>query len=334
MFRLFERLVDPFPREHTGRPPTSIFRFCRHYSRGVTTPLLIMTALSTLLAIFEVSLFGFLGQLVDWLAAKSPDTLLRDEWPTLLRYSLLVLVVLPALVVLQSLVVHQALMGNFPMIVRWQAHRYLMRQSLAFFQDEFAGRIATKLMQTSLAVREAVMKLMDILVYVGVYFLSIVVLVASADLRMSVPLLLWLVAYVLVLRVFVPRLKSVSERQADARSMMTGRIVDSYTNITTVKLFSHARREAAYAREGMQEFLDTVHPQMRLVTALYAAVWGINALLVFSVAALSINLWLQQAVSTGSIAIAIALCLRLNGMSQWIMWEVASLFENIGTVRD
>ncbi len=157
-------------------------------------------------------------------------------------------------------------MGNYPMRIRWQVHRYLLKQSMTFFQDEFAGRIATKLMQTALAVRECVMKLIDVLIYVVVYFLGVLLIVGSADWRLAMPLVVWLVGYILLLRYFIPRLGKVAEEQADARSTMTGRIVDSYTNIPTVKLFSHARREASYAREGMAGFLDTVYRPMRLVT--------------------------------------------------------------------
>ncbi|MEM6474459.1 MAG: ABC transporter ATP-binding protein, partial [Planctomycetota bacterium] len=207
-------------------------------------------------------------------------------------------------------------------------------QSLAFFADEFAGRVATKVMQTALAVRETVMKVTDVLVYVLVYFVSVVVMVAQSDLRLALPLVAWLLIYATAVRFFVPRLSVVSQRQADARSIMAGRIVDSYTNIMTVKLFSHAGREAKYAKEGMDSFLTTVHEQMRLVTLMQSCVYLNNVILVFGISALSIWLWLQESVSIGAIAIAIALALRLNGMSQWIMWELSSLFENIGVVHD
>jgi ATP-binding cassette subfamily B multidrug efflux pump len=220
------------------------------------------------------------------------------------------------------------------MRIRWQAHRYLLGQSLSFYQDEFAGRVATKVMQTALSVRETVMKIMNLAVYICVYFISIIVLVFSTDWRLAMPLLIWLVAYVTILRFLLPRLKRVSQKQADARSIMTGRIVDSYTNIMTVKLFSHHKREENYARESMDGFLQTVYPQMRLVTVLQACVWTSNSLLVFSMAALAIYLWVNGVVSPGDLAIAVSLSLRLNGMSQWIMWEVSSLFENIGTVQD
>lgn len=334
MFSFFERLTNPFPPEHPKQPPKGLVAFCRHYTTGMWPAILLVSVLSALIAALEVTLFGYVGQLVDWLAVRNPQTFLDEEQSSLLWMGLLVLVILPSLVVLQSLLTHQTLLGNYPMKIRWQAHRYLIGQSVSFFQNEFAGRVATKVMQTALSVRESVMKLLDILVYVSVYFISILVLVFSIDWRLSLPLFIWLAVYILVLKTFVPRLKSVSQKQADARSIMTGRIVDSYTNIMTVKLFSHSSRESEYAKEGMFGFLKTVYPQMRLVTWLYGCVWFANSLLVFSVSAIAIWLWVNNAVSPGDLAVAISLCLRLNGMSQWIMWEVSSLFENIGTVQD
>lgn len=333
-FRFFERLVDPFPPPVPERSPRSVYRFCRHHARGLEPYLLLMALLSTGVAIIEVSLFNVMGQLVDLLAAQTPSTIGVDAGKQLLWLSLAILAAYPILVGLQSLLLHQTLMGNFPMKVRWMTHRYLLRQSLGFFHDEFAGRIATRVMQTALAVRSAVLKLLDIMVYVAVYFISVLVLFASVDVRLMLPLLMWLCLYVLILYNILPRLQSIAERQADARAMMTGRIADSYTNISTVKLFSHARRESAYAREGMEEFLGTVHPQMRLVTWMETLVTLNNALMLLTVGLTALYLWLDGSISPGAIAAAIALCLRLNGTSQWIMWEVSDLFENIGTVRD
>lgn len=334
MFSFFEKLSNPFPAKHPEQPPKGLLAFCLYYSKGMWPAILTVSLLSAVIAILEVSLFGYLGQLVDWFAERDRATFLSEEKGSLIWMGVLILVILPGLVIMQSLLTHQTLLGNYPMRIRWQAHRYLIGQSLSFFQNEFAGRVATKVMQTALSVRESVMKLLDILVYVSVYFISILVLVFNTDWRLAVPLVVWLAVYILVLRILVPKLKQVSQKQADARSLMTGRIVDSYTNIATVKLFSHTSRESDYAKEGMDGFLQTVYPQMRLVTVLYGCIWFSNALLVFSVAALAVYLWLHALVSPGDIAVAVSLCLRLNGMSQWIMWEVSSLFENIGTVQD
>ena len=334
MFKFFENLLEPFPEEIPQQAPDTLWAFCRHYSKGAEKFIVIMAISSGLIAIFEAALFGFLGRLVDWLSTQSRETFLADEGKTLLLYGFFILVLMPIVVSLHAMITHQTLLGNYPMVIRWQSHRYLLAQGLAFYQDELAGRVATKVMQTALAVREAVMKLLDLLLYVVVYILSIVIVIGKADPRLTIPIGIWLVFYVILLRYFLPKLKEVATRQADARSTMTGRIVDSYTNIMTVKLFSHASRESDYAKEGMEGFLNTVYPQMRLGTQLTIYLWGLNTALTTSITALSIYLWMQDSVSTGAIAVALALALRLNGMSHWIMWETGALFENIGTVQD
>ncbi|WP_415775055.1 ABC transporter ATP-binding protein [Shewanella oncorhynchi] len=334
MFKRFESWVEALPDDEPTKPPTGVYAFCRHYTKGYELPLILMSVLTAMLAMLEVSLFGFMGQLVDWLVKKNPETLFQDEGTTLMLMGGMVIIVMPILVLLHALIMHQTLLGNYPMSIRWLAHRYLLKQSVSFYQDDFAGRIATKVMQTSLAVRETVMKLLDVLVYILVYFTSMLVMIASADLRLVIPMLIWLALYVGLQWYFVPRLKSVSTEQADARSTMTGRIVDSYTNITTVKLFAHTQKEAEYAKSSMRIFLDTVYRQMRLVTGISVSVQIINYVLAFSIAAVSIALWTDNAITVGAIAIAVSLALRLNGMSQWIMWEISSLFENIGTVTD
>ncbi|NLS11988.1 ABC transporter ATP-binding protein [Vibrio sp. SM6] len=334
MFQRFERFTNPFPERPTDQPPRGLYAFCRYYTRGFEKPLLLMAFLSTIVAIVEVSLFGVMGQLVDWLSSSDPRTFLTDNQNELLLYGGLLLVVMPILVVVYSLLIHQTLLGNYPMSIRWLAHRYLLNQSLHFYQDDFAGRVATKVMQTALAVRESVMKAMDVFVYVSVYFTSMIVMLAAADWRLMMPMLVWLMCYIAIQIYFVPRLKQIATEQADARSTMTGRIVDSYTNIQTVKLFSHSQREITYAKEGMEGFLDTVYRQMRLVTGFNIAVEITNYLLVFTIGALSIYLWLCSAISVGAIAIAVSLALRISGMSKWIMWEVGALFENMGTVVD
>lgn len=334
MFAFFQRLVAPFPPEHPSQPPKGLFAFCYHYTKDIKAYLFLMSALTALIAIIEVSLFGFLGQLVDWLSVKNPDTFWQEEKQTLLFMGFVILIALPVTVLFHSMVVHQILMSNYPMRIRWQAHRFLLGQSIRFFQDEFAGRIGTKVMQTSLAVREAVMKLLDVLLYVTVYFIGMVSVVATADWRLSLPLLIWIIVYITLLAYFIPKFKQIAERQADARAEMTGRIVDTYTNIHTVKLFSHSQREADYAKEAMGVFLKQVYPMMALATKLNIALWLLNSVNIFIVCALSIYLWSNSAIAIGAIAVVVGLSLRLNGMSQWIMWETSALFENIGTVRD
>ncbi|OUS32242.1 multidrug ABC transporter ATP-binding protein [Thalassotalea sp. 42_200_T64] len=334
MFKRFESWVTALPSEEPLQPPKGVYAFCRHYTRGFELPLILMSILTAMLAMLEVSLFGFMGELVDLLVNNTPETLFESHGMRLLGMTVLVLVLIPALVVLHALIVYQGLLGNYPMSIRWLAHRYLLKQSVSFYQNDFAGRIATKVMQTSLAVRETVTKLLDVLVYILVYFTSMVVMIGKVDIRLMIPMLIWLACYVAIQLKFLPTLKKVSTEQADARSSMTGRIVDSYTNIATVKLFSHTQKEADYAKQSMETFLQTVYKQMRLVTGINVSVQIINYILAFTIAAMSIWLWSENAVTVGAIAIAISLALRLNGMSQWIMWEISSLFENIGTVAD
>lgn len=334
MFRWFESRLNPYPAEEPGVPPSGFIAFCWHYTKPAWRWLAFMSCVTAMIAAGEVYLFGFLGNVVDWLATSDREGFLDREGSRLLWMGIVLLVVLPGITLLHSMLIHQTLLGNYPMIARWKMHRYLLKQSMDFFSNEFAGRVVTKVMQTSLAVRESVMKLLDVFMYVGVFFIAMTILMAAADWRLMLPLLLWMSVYVSLIRFFVPRLKKVSREQADARSDMTGRVVDSYTNITTVKLFSHAGREATYARESMDSFLITVHHQMRLVTRFQFSVYFINAFVVFAVSGMAIWLWLNTVVSVGAIAIAIALCLRINGMSQWVMWEVSGLFENIGVVHD
>lgn len=334
MFSWFENRLNPYPPEDPVLPPNGLVAFCWHYTKPAGPWLLLLGLCSMLIAVGEVLLYQFLGNIVDWLSVADRATFLEMEKGRLIWMAALLLVGLPVVGFIHTLTMHQVLAGNFPMIARWQMHRFLLRHSMTFFANEFAGRVSTKVMQTSLAVREAVMKIIDVFVYAISFFVSMLALVFAADWRLVAPLIIWIVAYTLILTLFVPRLRRLSSAQADARSMMTGRIVDSYTNIATVKLFSHAGREEAYAKEGMNAFLDTVHRQMRQITLLNVFVDINNAIVLFAISGLSIWFWLGGTVSVGAIAVAIGLAMRINGMSQWIMWEVSALFENIGTVYD
>lgn len=334
MLRWFESRLDPYPQSEPVEPPRKLLAFCLHYSHGAKRWLAAMTVLGATIAILEIALFGFMGSIVDWLSTANPETFLADEGWKLAGMGLIVIVLIPLLQATDSLIIHQALLGNFPQRIRWMAHRYLIRQSMSYFQDEFAGRIGAKLMQTALAVREVVMKVLDVTVFVIVYFIGAVVLAFMSDPWLAVPFMVWLVCYVLLLRFFIPRLGKISEAQADARSVMTGRIVDSYTNIATVKLFSHSKREEAYARESMDGFLDTVYRQMRMVSLLQITITFMNCSLLFAVSAVGIWQWMGGNMTPGAIAVAAALVLRFQGMSQWVMWEMSALFENIGVVRD
>ncbi|MEO1306069.1 MAG: ABC transporter ATP-binding protein [Pseudomonadota bacterium] len=334
MYGLFERQLEAFPEADETRPPKRLWGFIYYYTKD-SQPWLIATAvLSLLLGISEVLLFGFLGQIVDWLATANPDTFLSDFGWQLGLMAAVVIFAMPLGNFLSGLILHQVLYGNLAMSSRWRMHAYLLDQSISFFADEYAGRVGAKVMQTALAIREVVLKILDVFVYVVIYFIATLVIVASADIRLVAPLLIWLLGYIGLITWFVPRLTKISQAQADARSDMTGRVVDSYTNITTVKLFAHAGGERAYAKASMQSFLGTVYGQFRYVTAFYTLVHLNNAICVFAIAWLGISFWMDDAISIGAIAVALGLALRISGMSQWIMWEVSSLFENIGIVFD
>jgi ATP-binding cassette subfamily B multidrug efflux pump len=329
----FERLVDPYPAARPVQPPATFFGFLWRCTEGVRPQLFAVTLLTAGIAAAEALLFSLMASLVDWLAATDPKTLWTQPQPVLW----LLLAVLVASVVLaagQALTKYQAVFGNFPMRLRWLFHRRMLEQSLAFFGDEFAGRIATKVMQTALAVRDTWLIVADILVYVIVYFGTMVAIVASFDAWLMLPFAVWLLLYGLALGYFVPRLGKVAETQADARSLMTGRITDAYTNIATVKLFAHSQREAGFAKGAMQEFLGTVNAQMRLVTGFEVVNTLLSALLVGGTAVLALWLWGGSLIGVGAVAAATAMAMRLNGISHWVMWEMASLFEHIGTVQD
>ncbi|WHP80868.1 ABC transporter ATP-binding protein [Edwardsiella anguillarum] len=334
MFQWFERLTEPFPSQDPQKPPATLFGFCRHYTRGFERPLCAMALLSAAVAVCEVTLLRYLGELVDLLSRAERATFWADQRPSLIVMAILVLAVMPLLAWLHSNLLHQSILGNYPMAIRWQVHRYLLGQSIAFFQRDFAGRVAAKVMQSAQSVREVVMRMVDLLIYILVYLLSVLVMIASVDALLLLPLLLWLAAYTLIQIRLLPRLRRIASEQANAQSVMSGTIVDTYTHITTVKLFSHDQRESDYARHAMQRYLATVYRQMRTLTGLLFSVDVINYLLLFSLAALSIALWQQQSVSVGVIAVGISLALRLQGMSKWIMWEVRALFESIGQVID
>ena len=334
MLAFFENLVDPFPAAVPDKPPRSLFGFLWHYAKPIAPHLLLVSLTAAAFAVLEVALFGFLGNLIDFFAEAKRETFWADHLWWLVGVGLLILVVMPLLDLVHEAAANQGILGNFPMRIRWLAHRYVLRQSMTFFQDDFAGRVATKVMQTALAVREVVALTTEVFVYVAVYFMGALVLFAQSDWRIMAPLALWFAGYGATMRVFVPRLRRIAKAQADARSDLTGRIVDSYTNIQTVKLFAHAAHEESYARESMTPFMANVHRQYRLVTWLNVVLESLNGLLLFSAGLIGIWLWTKGAVTAGAVALAIGLILRLKGMSHWIMWEVASLFENIGTVQD
>jgi len=334
MFKFFENLVNPYPSQAPTQPPNNVWKFCLHYCYGMKRYMVVLALSAGAFAAMEIVLFGFVAQLVDWLAVQNKETFLSDQAVTLWTMSGLLLIGMPIIILINNFMRHQTLIPNLTQRVRWMAHGYLLRQSMEFYQDDFAGRIAAKVMQGALAVRQIVSKLCDTFFYVLVGVISMLLLLTFADWRMAMPLVAWIVAFSLALYYFLPRLQNVSEDQANKRAVMTGRVVDSYTNIATVKLFAHTQSEASYAKSSMDLFLRNVFQMMRLSTGMDLTITLINNMLIFSTAALNIYLWLNGDVSLGMVAVSLALAMRLQSFSDWLMWEIHDFFESIGTVID
>jgi ATP-binding cassette subfamily B multidrug efflux pump len=333
VFARFERLVDAYPASPPETPPARFLPFLWFCTKGVRPWLLVLTLLTAAIGAFEALLFSMMAHVVDLMGQTPPSDFWQRHGTLLLGLGAIVVGSI-ALQWGQALVKYQAVFSNFPMRLRWNFHRLMLRQSLAFYQDEFAGRISTKLMQSALAVRDTWMVLADILVYVVIYFATMIAIVGGFHPWIVAPFALWLAAYIVALIYFVPRLGKIAEAQADARSLMTGRITDAYTNIATVKLFSHANREAQFAQGAMQEFMTTAYQQFRLVTAFEVTNQALSVALAVGTVGVTLALWMDGLVGVGAMAAATAMALRLNGISHWIMWEMASLFEHLGTVQD
>ncbi|KQW24429.1 ABC transporter ATP-binding protein [Acidovorax sp. Root402] len=334
MFRFFESRLPPYPAAEPHLPPKAFLAFVWDGTRGLRGYVAAMAGLSAAIAIYEALLFAVLGVVVDWISTSaSPGTLWAERKAALIGITALLLVSV-VLVALQTSIKHQVLAINFPLRLRWNFHRLMLGQSMAFYADEFAGRITTKIMQTALAVRDMIFTTTDVVIGMGIYLVTILVLLAGFDARLLLPFAAWMVAYGLACWYFVPRLGQVGKAQADARSVMTGRITDAYTNIATVKLFSHTRRESEFARAAMDAFKLTGYAQMRLVSLFEI----VNQLLVVAMilGACGTALWLWSAgeVGAGAVAAVTAMTLRVSGHAHWVMWEMTTLFESVGTIQD
>lgn len=329
----FERLLDPYPQSFPRFESNSLLKFIWVCSYGLKKYIAAMTVFTMIVGTVEALIFAYLGDIVNHLSSISPSQLWNDCGTSLIVLSCLLLLS-PLAVAVLTLFKFQTLQGNFPMRLRWNFHRLILNQSMQFFQDEFSGGIATKVMQTALAVRGIVVAFLDIFVYVLIYFASAAAVLGNFDLWLLLPFSIWLGLYLMVCAFFLPRLTQVAKEQADSRSLTTGRISDAYTNISTVKLFSHTNREADYVREAMEEFMVPIYGQQRLVSAFDLATYAMSMTLVFTTAAISIWLWMQGQIGVGVVAAATAMSLRFNSVSQWAMWVVADLFEHIGTAQD
>lgn len=335
LFRRFESLIDVFKPSPDVAPPEGMLRFYGHYLRQVWPLMLAVLIAGFVAAVIEVALFSFLGQLID-MAQASTDarSFFAEHQSELLWMVLVALVIRPLVFGLHNLLTHQAVNPGLTNLIRWQNHRYVLKQSLSFFQNDFAGRVAQRVMQTGPSLRDSAMQVIDALWHVVVYAGSALYLFAAADLRLVIPLALWIVGYSAALWYFVPRIKARSAAASSARSKVMGRVVDGYSNIATLKLFAHSQEEEGYAREAMQELLDKFRLQSRTITALDFLITCLNGVLIVGTGALAMWLWSQSLITTGAIALSLGLVIRINNMAEWIMWVVNGIFENVGTVQD
>ena len=333
MYRWFEKRINPYPNNDPQPVAKNLFAFLWQMTKGIRFYILLLIFFSAFVSAFETFLFAVVGKVIDKLSIVTPLELWQKEGDTLIILAIII-AGSTLFVALGTIIKHQVLAGNFPMRLRWNLHRLVLNQSMQFFQDEFAGRVSAKVMQTALAVRDTIFLISDILVYVVIYFFTMSLVLSDFNIWLLIPFTSWLFCYMIAMIYFVPRLGNIAERQADARSLMTGRVTDAYTNIMTVKLFSHSGNEANYAKESMDGFLVTVNKQMRLVSSFEIVNHILNIGLFLSTFGLSLWLWSSSMIGVGAIAAATALALRLSGTSHWVMWEMTSLFENIGVVKD
>ncbi len=334
MFRWFESLIDVFPPIEREMPPRSVWRFYLHYLRPLWPILLATLIAGLLLALVEVAMFDFLGRIVDMLAERPGPAFFRRHAGELVWMALITLVARPLFTGLHNLLVNQAIVPGLSNRSRWLMHNYVVRQSLGFFHNDFAGRIANRVMQTGTSLRESAVQMVDALWYIVVYTGSALWLFAQADPWLMLPLSLWLVVYVALMAFFVPRMKARAWIASDARSKATGRIVDGYTNISTLKLFAHAGREQAYVRDAIDELTVKHRGQTRVTTVMDTAIAVANGFLIVGTCGLALWLWSRGQISVGAITLATGLVIRIHNMSGWIMWTVNGIFEDIGSVQD
>jgi len=334
LYRRFEQLIDIFREPPTAAPPNKVLPFYLYYLRQVWPSFAALLVVGLFAALIEVAQFSYLSRIID-LAQVTPNTeFFALHGGELLWMAVVALILRPLFFVLHDLLVHQTISPGMTSLIRWQNHSYVLKQSLNFFQNDFAGRIAQRIMQTGNSLRDSAVQAVDALWHVLIYVISALVLFVEADWRLMIPLLLWLACYSGALYYFVPRVKQRSVESPDARSKLMGRIVDGYTNITTLKLFAHTHFEQQYAREALVEQTEKTQLASRVVTSMDVAITTMNGLLIVSTTGLALWLWTQSLVSVGAIALTTGLVIRIVNMSGWIMWVVNGIFENIGMVQD
>ncbi|MFR0688335.1 ABC transporter ATP-binding protein [Enterobacterales bacterium AE_CKDN230030158-1A_HGKHYDSX7] len=334
LYRRFERLIDPFRDVPERMPPSDVIRFYVYYLRQVWPVFLALLFVGLIVALIEVALFSYLGRIVDLAQGTAPADFFTLHGRELIWMAVVALILRPVFNGLHDMLVHQSINPSMTNLIRWQNHRYVLKQSLGFFQNDFAGRIAQRIMQTGNSLRDSAVQVVDAIWHVVIYTISALVLFAEADWRLMIPLVLWVIGYVGALGYFVPQVKRRSVEASDSRSKLMGRIVDGYTNITTLKLFAHTRQEEDYAREAIDDQTRKAQRAGRVVTSMDVTITIFNGLLIAGTTGLALWLWTQSLISVGAIALATGLVIRINNMSGWIMWVVGGIFENVGQVQD
>ena len=333
MFRFFESLADPYvDYPETDHPPRKLFAFLWDYAQPFKGIFALTAALSGLVAIVELWLIWYTGRLVDLLTSGPPAEVLAQHGLELILVAGFLVILRPAIYGVQAMMLNNTVLPNFGALVRWRAHRQVLRQSVGFFENDFAGRIANRIMQTPTSAGDAIFQVFDAITFSIVYLIGAAVLLANADPRLAVPLLLWFALYAALTGWTIKRIRPASTASADARSMTTGRVVDSYTNIHSVKLFAHHDRELAYAHEAIEKTRRTFGAEMRIITIMDAGLNAINGFLIVAVVGWAIWLWSADAATVGIVAAATTLTLRLNAMSGWIMWAMTTFFQALGVV--
>ncbi len=334
MFGLFERLLKPTEMPEHPEPPPGLIGFYWHFARQAKGLLIGLFAAGFAVALLDSLIPVFIGRIVTLITSVQPQQLVADHWHVLTVMALVLLVLRPLALTAQNIMANQAIAANVSNMIRWQSHWHVVRQSWAFFQNDFAGRIANRVMQTGPAIRETLVALLTAVWYVLVYGTAAVILLASADRWLALPVLIWFAAYLVMLRIFVPRMRDRSKNMSEVRSMLTGRVVDSYTNILTVKLFARAREEDAYVRDAVDEHTGMFHASLRLNTLFGLTLSTLNAMMVTGTAALAIYLWVIGKIEVGTVAMALPLTWQIVNISGWVAWQVTNIFENIGVVQE
>jgi len=334
MFALFERLLPPTAVPERPEPPPGLAGFYWHYARQAKGLFIGLFAAGFVVALLDSLIPVFMGRVVTLITATKPETLFADFWPIFAGMALVLLVLRPLALTSQNIMANQAIAANVGNMIRWQNHWHVVRQSWAFFQNDFAGRIANRVMQTGPSIRETLTALITAVWYILVYGTSALILLASADPWLALPITIWFGAYLVMLRVFVPRMRDRSKDVSEARSMLTGRVVDSYTNILTVKLFARAQEEDAYVRDAVDEHTGMFHASLRLNTLFGLTLSTLNAMMVTGTAALALLLWTRGQVDVGVVAMTLPLTWQIVNISGWVAWQVTNIFENVGVVQE